>query len=60
MCLFICLSVGGYGPTDIKLYNFCGSGSTVGRVSICVFIRWYDLFVGGYGTIDIKLLNFCC
>ena len=57
---FICLSVDGYGTTDIKLRNFRVSGSSVGRVSTCVCICWYDLSVGGYGITDIKLVNFFC
>ena len=56
---FICLSVGGYETTDIKLHNFRALGSSVGRVSACVCIGYYDLSIGEYGTTDIKLLNFC-
>ena len=60
VCLFICLPIGAYETTDIKLYSFRGSGSIVGYVSACVCICWYDLSVSGYGTTDIKLVNFFC
>ena len=60
VCSFRCLFVGGYETTDIKLLNFHGSGSSIGCVSVCVCICYYDLSVGGYRTTDIKLLNFCC
>ena len=36
MYSIVCLSVGGYGTTDIKLHNFHVSGSSVG----CMFAAW--------------------
>ena len=37
-CSFICLSICGYGTTDIKITQLRGLGSSVGCVSVCVFI----------------------
>ena len=60
MCVLVhVFSMCGYGTTYIKL-NFRVSGSSIGRVSACVCICWYDLSIGGYKTTDKKLLNFCC
>ena len=50
VCSFICLLVGGFKTTDIKLHNLRVSSSSVGRVSARVCKYWYDLSVGGHET----------
>ena len=58
MYSIICLSVGGYGTTDINLHNFHVSVSSVGCMfAACVYVDVTYLSVG----MGLQVLNcFCC